>query len=165
MSAIASFYMLDTSQLDSLILNAEIIVKKGFFRKKVTDNYWAYLATNATALKSLDGSGYIYGNLLVYLQEEKNIDLLTSQYDNIVKELTDTRDASHFIFTHHHKLSYLAQLDPALFSLTAIQKFNQEFSEEGDEETAKLTIEAIKILHDNLSKIQHDSQVLLLIVG
>ena len=39
MSAIASFYILDTTKLDDLSKNAEIIVKKGFFSKKVTDNY------------------------------------------------------------------------------------------------------------------------------
>jgi len=52
-----------------------------------------------------------------------------------------------------------------LFSLTEIQKFNQDFSEEDDEETAALTLEAIKLLHDNLSKVKSDNEVLLLIVG
>jgi hypothetical protein len=165
MSAIASFYILDTTKLDDLSKNAEIIVKKGFFSKKVTDNYWEYLANNATELKSLDGSGYVYANLLVYLQEEKNIDLLTNQYENIAKELVDKRGNSHFLFTNNQKTSFLFQLKPDLFSLTEIQKFNQDFSEEGDEETAKLTLDAIRLLHDNLEKVQNDNQGLLLIVG
>ncbi|WP_152270727.1 hypothetical protein [Agriterribacter humi] len=165
MSATASFYLLDTSKLDDLKNNAEIIVKKSLFNKKVIDNYWDYLANNATELKSLNGSGYVYANLLVYLQEEKNIDLLTNQYDDISKELVDKRGSSHFLFTNNQRNSFLTQLDPDLFTLTEIQKFNQEFSEEGDEETARLTLDAIKLLHDNLKSVQNDSQILLLIVG
>jgi hypothetical protein len=165
MSAIASFYLLDTSKLDDLKQNAEVIIKKGLFSKKVTDNYWDYLASNATELKSLDGSGYVYANLLVLLQEEKNIDLLTNQYDDIAKELVDKRGSSHFLFTNKQKELFLTQLEPDLFSLTEIQKFNQDFSEEGDEETAALTLEAIKLLHDNLGEVDNDNKVLLLIVG
>jgi hypothetical protein len=37
MSAIASFYLLDSSQLDELRKNGEITVKKSLFSKKVTD--------------------------------------------------------------------------------------------------------------------------------
>ena len=165
MSAIASFYLIDTSKLDDLKHHAEIIVKKGLFSKKVTDNYWAYLANNATELKSLDGSGYVYANLLVFLQEEKNIDLLTNKYDETSKELVDKRGSSHFLFSYQQKNAFLTQLDPSLFSLTEIQKFNQDFSEEGDEETAALTLEAIRLLHDNLSKVKSDNEVLVLIVG
>lgn len=87
MSAIASFYLLDTSKLDELTQNAEIITKKSLFSKKVTDNYWGYLSNNSKELNGFGGSGYIYGNLLVYLQEEKNIDLTQNEYDNIAKNL------------------------------------------------------------------------------
>jgi hypothetical protein len=48
MSAVSSFYLVDTSNLDELKQNAEIIVKKSLFNKKVTDNYWNYLANNTT---------------------------------------------------------------------------------------------------------------------
>lgn len=165
MSAIASFYLIATSKLDELKQNAEIIIKKSLFSKKVTDNYWNYLASNATELKSLDGSGYVYANLFVFLEEEKNIDLLTNQYEDIANELVEKRGVSHFLFTHQQKKTFISRLDPSLFSLTEIQKFNQGFSEDGDEETAALTIEAIKLLNKNLDKIENESQVLLLIVG
>lgn len=71
MSAIASFYLLDTSKLDDLKQNAEVSIKKGLFSKKMTDSYWDYLASNATEQKRFDGSGYVYANLLAFLQEEK----------------------------------------------------------------------------------------------
>jgi hypothetical protein len=164
MSALASFYLLDTSKLDELKQNAEVIVKKSLFSKKVTDNYWDYLANNATELRRFDGSGYIYGNLLVYL-EEKNIDLMNNEYDEIVKHLIDKRGSSHFLFTNKQRAAFIDQLDPTKHSLTELQQFNKEFSEEGDEETARFTLEAIQILRDNLNKVQNDNQILLLIVG
>jgi hypothetical protein len=165
MSAIASFYLLDTSKLDELIQHAEVIVRKTFFRKKVIDNYWDYLTNNTSELGDFDASGYIYSNLFVYLQEEKNIDLLTNEYDNMEKELDDKRGCAHFLFTHHQKETFLTQIDPRLYSLADLQKFNQDFSEDGDEETAALTLDAIRVLHNNLDKIRNDRQVLLLIVG
>src|SRR5687768_7675350 len=139
MSAIASFYLLDTSKLDGLRQNTEIIVRRTLFSKKITDNFYDYLANNATELESFDGSGYIYDNLFVYLQEEKNIDLLTNEYDSMEKELDDKRGCAHFLFTHQQKETFLTQIDPQLYSLTDLQKFNQEFSDDGDEETATLT--------------------------
>lgn len=165
MSAIASFYLVDASKLDDLKQNAEVIVKKGLFSKKVTDNYYDYLANNATALSDFQGSGFIYGNLFVYLEEEKNINLLQNEYDSVAQELGDKRESGHFLFTNGQRKSYIDQLDPAKYSLTEIQKFNQEFSEDGDEEIARLTLDAIRVLRDNLSKVQNDNQVMLLIVG
>ncbi|MEJ8843452.1 hypothetical protein WG954_13770 [Lacibacter sp. H375] len=165
MSAIASFYLLDTSQLDELRKSAEIIVKKSLFSKKVTDNYLDYLSNNAKELQGFDGSGYIYGNLLVFLQEEKNIDLTQNEYDDVAKELIDKRGSSHFILTYKQKTAFISQLDPSEYSLAVIQQFNQNFSEEGDAETASLTHKAIEVLRDNLSMVQNDNQILLLIVG
>jgi len=165
MSAIASFYLVDTSKFDELRQNAEIIVKKNLFSKKVIDTYWDYLANNATELKGFDGSGYIYGNLLVYLEEQKNISLTNSEFDEIAKDLSDKRGSSHFLFTNKQRSDYINQLDPTKYSLTEVQQFNKDFSEEGDEETARLTLDAIQVLQQNLSKLQSDNQVLLLIVG
>ena len=165
MSAIANFFLIDNSKLEDLKQNAEIIVKKSFLSKKVTDNYWDFLANNAIQLRSFNGSGYIYGNLLVYLQEDKGIDLLQNEYDDITKELIEKRGSSHFIMTRKQMTEYLERLNVNNFSLPELQKFNEEFSEEGDEETAQLSLDAIQVLRDNLSNVQNENQVLLLIVG
>lgn len=165
MSAIASFYLLDISKLDGLVQNAEIEIKKSFFSKKMIDNYWNYLADNASELPGLNGSGYIYGNLLTYLDEEKNIDLLTNEYDGLVKEIVEKRGNAHFLFTNTQKTEFLRRLNPEDYSIKEIQKFNQDFSEEGDEETARLSLSALGLLKSNLEKIQSDNEVLLLIVG
>lgn len=60
MSAVASFYLLEKSKLEELVSNAQIIVKKSFFSKKITDNYWDYLTNNSIKLEGLDGWLGIY---------------------------------------------------------------------------------------------------------
>ncbi len=165
MSLIASFYLVAATRLEGLVHNAEVTVEKRLFSKSVTDNYWAYLENNATALRRFDGPGYIYGNLLVYFEEEKGIDLTTNEYDAIAKELIDKRGSAHFLFTNKQRVTFINQLDPDKHSLEEVQQFNKEFSEEGDLETVRLTLEAIQVFHDNLSKVQNDNQVLLLVVA
>ena len=114
MSAIASFYLIDTSKLDELQRNAEVIVKKSLFSKKVTDTYWDFLANNSTELKSLDGSGYVYANLFVFLQEQKNIDLTQNEFDDITKGLIEKRGSSHFIFSNRQKTDFIINLTPTI---------------------------------------------------
>jgi hypothetical protein len=165
MSAIASFFIIDISKLGELLQHTELIVKKTWFSKKVTDNYWDFLANNATELKSLDGAGFIYAHPFVFLQEQKNMDLTRNEFDNIAKELTDKRTSAHLIFTYKQKTAFINQLDASNYTLAEIQKFNQDFTEDGDEETGRLTLEALQIFHENLNKLQNDRQVLLQIVG
>lgn len=165
MSAIASFYLLDIDKLPVLVEHAEVTLKKSFFSKKIIDNYSDYLRDNVTELKSFDGSGYIYGNLLTFLDEEKGIDLTDGDYSAIANELTEKRGSSHFLLTFFHKEKSLADLDPSKYSVKELQKFNQEFSEDGDIEYAQYSLEALRVLSENLAKVESKDQVLLLIIG
>ena len=165
MSAIASFYLLDKSKLEELKQHAQLVVKKTLFSRKVTDRYGDFLAANTTELKSFDGPGYIFGNLLVYLEQEKNIDITENEYDLDAQDLIDKRGSSHFFFTNIQRQTFINRLNPCEYSLQEIQQFNKDFSGDGNDETARLTLEAIEVLRDNLSKLQNDSQLLLLIVG
>jgi hypothetical protein len=165
MSLLASFYLIDTSQLDGLRQSAQVVTKKNLFIRKTVDNYPGFLAENAATLKSIAGSGHVFGNLLAFLEEERNMSLMQHEYDEVAKELINKRQTSHFLFTNKQKDNFLNQLSINNYSLDELQKFNKGFSEEGDEETAMLTLEALQILSENLSKIQNDNQVLLLIVA
>ena len=68
MSAIADFRIIKTDKLDALKEASEVIIKKGFFKKTVIDNYWSFIQENSKKLKDFELSGYIFGNLLIYLQ-------------------------------------------------------------------------------------------------
>ncbi|MFA6463320.1 MAG: hypothetical protein WCT51_04765 [Candidatus Shapirobacteria bacterium] len=165
MSAIADFRLIETSRLNDLRDNAEIKIEKKLFSKKVIDKYWDYLDSISKKIENFDGSGYIFGNLLVFLEEKKGIDLLKSSYDEIVNSIVEKRQTSAFIFTFDHRQKYLDKLDPDNFTIDELITFNKEFSEDDDMEFAKAEIDAIKLLQDNLKLLTGDNIVILLNVG
>lgn len=165
MSAIADFRLIETSKLNELRDNAEIRIEKKLFSKKVIDNYWDYLYANSKKLKDFDWSGYIFANLLVFLEEKKGIDLLKGKFDDIANVIVEKRQNSTFILTYDHKQKYLTNLSPDNFIMNELIEFNKDFSEEDDPELARVEIEGIKALRDNLNLLDDDNHVILLSIG
>lgn len=165
MSAIADFRLIEKSKLDDLNKAAEIIIKKGFLKKTVIDNYHHYLDSNSQRLNEFDESGYIFGNLLMFLQEKRNIDLLNSEYDLIANEICKKRQNSTIFLTKDHKDKYINLLVPDNFSLDELIKYNIEFSEDNDPEFAKGELKGIAALRDSLNSIPDDYHIMILMVG
>jgi hypothetical protein len=165
MSAIADFRLIETSKLNDLRDNAEIKIEKKLFSKKIIDNYWDYLDANSKKLKNFEWSGYIFANLLIFLEEKKGIDLLKGKDDDIANVIVERRQNSTFIFTFDHKQKYATGLSPDKFTLDELIEFNKDFSEEDDPELAKAEIEGIKSLKENLELLTDDSHVVILSVG
>jgi hypothetical protein len=165
MSALADFRLIDTSKLNDLLEHAEIKIEKSFLSKKVVDNYWNYLNTNAKKLSDFKGSGYIFANLLIFLKEKKGINLLDSPYNEIVNSIAARRKNTTLIFTFDQKTACLEKLNADQFTIEELIEFNTEFSEEDDPELAKAEIEGVKALQENLGLLTDDRQVLLLTVG
>jgi hypothetical protein len=165
MSAIANFRLIETSRLNDLRDNAEIKVEKKLFSKKVIDNYWDYLNANSKKLKDFDWSGYIFADLLIFLEEKKGIDLLKGKYDDIANQIAERRQNSTFILTFDHKQKYLSELSPDKFMVDELIEFNKDFSEQDDPELARAEIEGIKSLKENLELIVDDSHVVILSIG
>ena len=110
MSAIADFRIIGTNKLEALKEASEIKTPKGFFKNTVIDNYWEFLEKKSLKLKDFGGSGHIFTNLLVFLQEEKQINLLLSEYDSVANCISERRNVSVIVFTYNHKLKYLKKL-------------------------------------------------------
>ena len=165
MSAIADFRLIETSKLNELRDNAEIKIEKKLFGKKTIDNYWEYLNSNSTKLRDFGYSGYIFANLLIFLAENKGIDLLKSKYDDIADSIVERRQNSTIILTYDQRQAYLDKLDADKFSTAELIVFNKEFSEDDDPELAKAEIEGIKALPHSLNQLTGDHQVVLLSVG
>jgi len=165
MSAIATFYLFDTGKLGELVHNAEVTVKKSLFKKMVTDNFYDYLTANAKDLGDFPGSGPTYASVLVYIEDEKGIDLLHHPYEAIVAEVYAKRESTIFIFTNEHRKQYGELLDPANYTVEELRSFNKEFSDDGDEETAQSSMDAIRLLHRHLYTLDGAEQVLLLLIG
>lgn len=165
MSAIADFRLIEVSKLNDLIKNAEIIVEKKLFSKKIIDNYWTYLNANSQKLKDFNESGYIFVNLLVFFEEKKGIDLLNSSYDESTNVIAEKRKNSTLIFTFDHKQKYFNELSPDKFSIAELIEFNTEFSEEDDPALAKAQIAGIQALRDSLALLEDDKKIVLLSIG
>jgi hypothetical protein len=165
MSAIADFRLIETSKLNDLRDNAEIKIEKKLFSKKTIDNYWDFLNANSKKLKDFNWSGYIFANLLVFLEEKKGIDLLKGKHEDIANVIVEKRQNSTFILTYDHRQRYLNDLSPDKFTLDELIEFNKDFSEESDPELAKAEIEGIKALRENLELLTDDKNVILLSVG
>ena len=165
MSAIADFRLIETTKLNELRNNAEIKTQKNLLSKKTIDNYWDYLDSNSKKLKDFGYSGYIFANLLIYLAENKGIDLLKSMHDEIANSIAERRQNSTIILTYDQRKTYLNQLDADRFNLEELIAFNKDFSEDEDPELAKAEIEGIKALRDSLEQLQGDNHVVLLSVG
>jgi hypothetical protein len=165
MSAIAEFRIIETSKLKELLDNAEIRVEKKLFSKKKIDNYRGYLDLNSLKLKDFNYSGFIFADLLIFLAENKGIDLLKSKYDDIANSIVEKRQHSMIILTYDQQQAYLDRLDAENFSTDELIAFNKEFSEDEDPESAKVEIEGIKALRDSLAQLTGDDQVVLLSVG
>ena len=165
MSAIADFRLFETSKFNELQDNAEIKVEKKLFGKKTIDNYWGYLDSNSKKLIDFEYSGYIFADLLIFLAENKGIDLLKSKYDAIADSIVEKRGTSTIILTYEQRHAYLDKLDADKFSVDELIAFNKGFSENDDPELAKAEIEGIKALRRSLEQLTSDNQVVLLSVA
>ena len=144
MSAIADFRIIKTNKLDGLKNASEIIIKKGFFKKTVIDEYWNFLDKNSKKLSEFNKSGYIFGDLLIFLLENKGIDFLSSEYDNYANWISKNRKNSIIIFTYKHKIEYLDKLNLTSFTEKELIEFNKEFSEDNSTNLATSELEGIK---------------------
>lgn len=165
MSAVADFRLIDTSKLIELRDHAEIKIEKKLFSKKTIDNYWDYLNSNSKELKTFEYSGYIFADLLIFLVENKGIDLLKSKYDDLANSIAERRQNSTIILTFDQRQAYLDKLTAEKFSTAELIAFNKDFSENDDPELAKAELEGIKALRESLDQLTSDNQVVLLSVG
>lgn len=164
MSAITNFRLIETSKLNELRENAAVKIEKKFFSKKTIDNYWNYLNSNSEKLRDFKYSGYIFANLLIFLAENKEIDLLKSEYDDIASAIAERRQNSTIILTYRHREAYLHKLETNKFAMSELIAFNKDFSEDVDPELANAEMAGIEALRDSLDHLTSDNQVVLLSV-
>ena len=165
MSAIADFRIIETSKLNELRDNAEVRIEKKLFSKKTIDNYWTWLDSNSKKLKDFEYSGYIFADLLIFLVENKGIDLLKGGYDDVADSISEKRQNSTIILTYDQRQAYLDRLDDGKFTTDELIAFNKEFSENVDPELAETELEGIRALRFSLEQLEGDHQVVLLSVG
>ena len=149
MSAIASFIKMPKSALEGLRSSTE----------NGTDN--DYLTANGREVADYRWSGYVLATLLPYLQENHEMDLMTSEYDELAGSLTNTTGATHFIFTETERTAFLNRLDPASFSEEEMRQYFNEFNATDEHEIGKAMLDGIRALHQSLAQVDESSLVIL----
>jgi hypothetical protein len=155
MSAIASFTQLPANALDGLRTAA--VSKKTFFGS-TKDNYDGFLQQNGRSVAEYPWSGYVLATLLVYL-EKRGIDLMHSEYDELSTFLTNTRRATHFVFTDSHRSAYLDQLNKP-FSGEELRDYYNEFNGVAEPDAGKPTLDGIASFRDCLAAVDKNSVIL-----
>jgi len=132
--------------------------ERKFLGRKTIDNYWNYLDLHATSLKDFGYSGHVFSNLLIYLMEERGIDLLSTRYDAVANSLGERRQNSTIILTFDQRQAFLEKLNADEFDQGELIAFNKDFSDDDDPELAKAEIEGIKFLQYSLGQLTGDHE-------
>ena len=156
MSAIASFIKLPKTVLDGL---REVAVPKKRFFGAPRDSYPDYLQQHGRQVADYQWSGFVLATLLSYLEEQHQITLMDSEHDELGKFLTDSRKATHFIFTDAHKRAFLAKLD-GRFSEQGLRDYFREFNETDEPEAGKWMLDGIRAFRQSLGAVDEGSVIL-----
>jgi hypothetical protein len=153
-SATANFIKLPKSAIEGLkaIATAKISGTSGN-----ADGYYRYLRQHGREVSDYRWSGLVLATLLGYLQQKKGIDLMKSEYDQIATDLTKARDATHFIFTESHKLRFLNEVNPQLFSEVEMHDFFNEFNETSDQQIGIAMLDGVIALQVALGALDDES--------
>ncbi|MBT1690503.1 hypothetical protein [Dawidia soli] len=164
MSSIATFRLLETDKLPALLSNAEAKIQKTWLSKKTVDTYSRWLAANSREVIDFQASGHVFATLLSFL-EEKGIDLMKSEHDEIADDISQKRGDTNLILTHKHRQQYLDKLTPEQLTTEELRAFNIDFAEEDDPALVEGEILGIKAIRDSLTMLVDDNHVILLSIG
>jgi len=156
MSAIASFIKLPKTAIEGLRQVA--LPRKRLFGKP-RDSYLDYLYRHGQDVADYQWSGFILATLLPYLEEQHQITLMKSEYDELSQFLTDSRKAAHFIFSDAHKRAFLTKLE-AQFSEQAMRDYFCGFNETDEPDAGKWMFDGIRAFRQSLSTLDESSVII-----
>lgn len=140
MSAIASFFQLPLSAVD------------GLRRASQGSGHCPFLKENGVEVADYKWSGFVFATLLCFLQE-RDVDLMKSEWDELSSALTQTSGATHFIFTAEHKSKYLEPLDPQRYNEADLRDYYNDFNGCNEEQIGKAMLDGIKTLQQSLASL------------
>jgi hypothetical protein len=159
MSAIASFILLPKSALPEL-RKAAVPKKRFFFFGALKYRFRDFLRTRGREVASYDWSGYVIATVLPYL-EERGIDLMKSEYDELSSHLSKAQQSTCFILTPAHQQAYLARLSPELYAEAELRDYANEFNGSSEAGAGKPMLDGIRAIRDSLRQLDDDSVILI----
>lgn len=157
MSSVAQVFVIDQKDFNSIAQASKIHVKRKLFKKVITDKYYEVLEGCSSYKECFKGSGYIFGTILVYL-ENNGIDVFAEEFQAISNEVSENRGNSTIIFQKNESISQF--LEEMNRNIEPLQLFCKEFSSNPVEH--ELLPEAISFLKRNIDKLDSKNQFLLL---
>jgi hypothetical protein len=157
MSAIASFVLLPKSRIGELLAALDREAGKEFW----TDHpYHDCLAEHGRQLADYEWSGWVLGTLLAYLQEQCQIDLMASEFEDLCARIIEQCGGTSLFLTAEHKRQYLDKLEPSLFSEEELGEYYNQFNESDEPGAGEPMLAGIRCLHDTLAQVDDDSVVI-----
>jgi hypothetical protein len=151
MSAIASFTKLPKTSLEGL---RQATAQGGFDR---------YLQQHGDSVADYEWSGFILATLLPYLDEQQ-IQLMNSEHDELATFLSETLQATCFIFTDAHRQAYVGKLAPESFSAQKLGEYYNEFNATDEPDSGQSMLDGIRAFQQSLSALDGDSVIVFCIV-
>lgn len=131
--------------------------------KEGEENLTGLLTKQGVLLRSIPDAGRYFSAVLFFLQEEKNIELMDSDYEGLAELFFDATDETAFIFSQTQKLEFLDSINPKLHSIRALSEFYQDYAGEADDSDGESMVNALTIIHESLQKAEKNRIVVLLI--
>ena len=161
MSMIASFYRLPISAVDGL-REAFLPKKRWFGRPRHT--YGEYLRQRGREVVEYPWQGFVLATLLVYLQEERGIDLLGSEYRTLTDDLSMQANATVIILTQGHRQACLTKLEQESFSEDQLRDYYNAFNEVSWPDSGKPMLDGVRAFREALEQVDEDA-VIFLVIG
>jgi len=147
MSAIASFIKLPKS---SLVALRQVTAQGGFD---------GFITQHGKPVADYEWSGYVLATLLPYLEEKHQLQLMKSEYSELATFLSQSLQATCFIFTDTHRQAYLAGLAPEAYIERQLADYYNEFNGTGDPDAGRPMLDGIIALRQSLSQLDDGSVI------
>lgn len=161
MSAIAEFILIETSALPALRKAA--IPTKRFLRPPL-DRYSEFLRKNGREVAHYEWSGLVLPTLYIYLQEERQVDLLTSEHDELATYVGNKRGFHSVILTASMRKNYSERLASLSFSEDALRDYFNEFNEVQELDSGRWMFDGIRCIRQALESVD-DGHVVIVSIG
>jgi hypothetical protein len=124
------------------------------------DRFHDFLRTRGRKAASYKWSGYVIATVLPFL-EERQIDLMKSEHDDLSSHLSKERKSTCFMFTPAHKCAHLDRLSPDAFPEEELRDYYNEFNGASEGEAGKPMLDGIRAIRESLLQLDDDSVILL----
>lgn len=162
MSSIASCTIIPLAKIVQL-RDLAVPKRTGFLFRKIKDYYYDFIKKEGTSLPDFDGVGFYCIMALAWLEEDNNIDLMKSEYNELASFLSKVRREPTFVLTKDLSDKFADVIRPNEYDNKKLTQYFREFNERDDPHAGQGMIAAITWLKNCLSRMESTSIGLLTI--